>query len=172
MKVDDNELASPRYKFAQSEAFKLWETLGERKIPIKLNDIVKLMDVLVKEEDIPSNIRSEGVTQMDSSGKCIIRYKKNMPIEVQRFTVAHELGHIILEHISFDGSSSQCSGNCQEQEANAFAGALLVPVKDLKVFLKKKDKSIDDIVTRYWISKNVATIAVIGNKLLNKIKSD
>ncbi|MCC7432612.1 ImmA/IrrE family metallo-endopeptidase [Candidatus Peregrinibacteria bacterium] len=172
MKTSDNDIAEPRYKLAQSEAGRIWGTLAGSKVPVQLNDIVKAMDVNVKEENIPQGIRSDGATTMDNSGKCTIRYRKDISVERQRFTVAHELGHIVLEHVSFDGSSSQCSGGSQEKEANAFAGALLVPLKDLKTFMKNKDKTIEDIVSRYWVSKDVASIAVTGNKLLNKIRID
>lgn len=58
MKTSDNDTAEPRYKLAQSEAERVWKTLAESKIPVRLNDIVKAMAVIVKEEDIPQAIRS------------------------------------------------------------------------------------------------------------------
>jgi Zn-dependent peptidase ImmA (M78 family) len=170
MKINDHDTVEPRYKSAQSEAERVWKTLAESKIPVRLNDIVKAMDIVVRGEDIPQSMRSDGATIMDNSGKCTIRYRKDTSVERQRFTVAHELGHIVLEHISFDGSSSQCSGSSQEKEANSFAGALLVPIKDLKAFMKNNDKTFEDVISRYQVSKDVASIAISGNKLLSKLK--
>lgn len=172
MKTNDFDSAEPRYKLAQSEAVRVWKNLAGGKVPVQLNDIVKTMDVVVREENIPSEIKSDGATTMDSSGKCIIRYRKDISVERKRFTVAHELGHIVLEHISFDGSSSQCSGGSQEKEANSFASALLIPIADLKVFMKDKNKTFDDVIARYWVSKDAASVAITSNKLLNKLKID
>ncbi len=164
------DISEPKYKLAKSEADKIWHTLAGEKVPVMLNDIVKAMGIIAKGEDIPKHIKSDGVTQLDRAGKCIIRFRRDISEERKRFTVAHELGHIILGHVSFDGTSSQCSGNAQEKEANSFAGALLVPAKDLKIFMNNNDKTIDDVIKRYWISKEVATIAIMNNGLLNRIK--
>ena len=53
-----------------------------------------------------------------------IYYDDNVEIETQRFTVAHEIGHIVLNHFKiFSGS--------REQEANMFAARLLMPISVL-----------------------------------------
>lgn len=159
------DITEPRYKFAQSEANEIWEKFTEKNIPVKLNDIVKTIGITVKEE----NLEMDGITRMDKNGISFILYKRAMSDERKRFTVAHELGHIILEHITFGGDSSQLSSSSQEKEANQFAGSLLVPIKDLKTFMKNKDKTIDDVIKRYWVSKEVAGIAIKSNRLLNKL---
>ena len=92
-----------------------------------------------------------------------------MSTERKRFTVAHEIGHIVLEHITFNGQSSQYSSHSQEKEADCFAGNLLVPIDDLKSYMKNKDKTIEEIMNRYWVSKSVAGIAIKSNRLLNKL---
>lgn len=160
------DIAEPRYKFAQSKANEIWEKFMDKNIPVKLNDIVKDMAISVKEDDLTM----DGVARMDKSGIAFILYKKAMSDERKRFTVAHELGHIILEHITFGGDSSQLSSKSQEQEANQFAGSLLIPLKDLKAFMKNGDKTLDDITKRYWVSRDAASVAVRSNRLLNKVK--
>jgi Zn-dependent peptidase ImmA (M78 family) len=164
-----DHLTDARYKFAEAEGNRIWKTIAGGKIPVILNDIVKALGVKVCAEEIPAYIRSDGVSQMDGAGNCIIRYRKGTSEVRARFTVAHELGHIILEHISFDGSSSRCSVDAQEKEANTFASGLLIPVPDLRNFLKTKDKTIDDVTKRYWVSKEVASYAVNKNRLLSKL---
>lgn len=50
-----------------------------------------------------------------------IYYDDEREVEVQRFTIAHEIGHIVLNHFKiFTGS--------REQEANMFASRLLMPM--------------------------------------------
>lgn len=162
----ENDITDPRHTFASAKAKEVWENLASRKIPVLLNDIVKTLGVPVKESDL----EIDGVSRMSSNGIFFIQYKKNIPEVRKRFTVAHELGHIVLEHISFDGSCSQYSNNSQEKEANTFANALLVPKDDLKSFLKNGGNTIENVTERYWVSKDTAIIAVNRNRLLNKIK--
>ena len=100
-------------------------------------------------------------------------YNKLDPIVRRRFTVAHEIGHIVLEHIPREGVSEQVSKNAQEKEANVFASELLIPRADLKKFVANKDKSLSDIKNRYEVSKEAATYAVMNTKgLLNKLKAE
>lgn len=163
-----NDVAEPRYNLAKAKAREVWETIGESKIPIKINDIVKALGIPVCEKDLEIS----GSASLHSDGIFYISYKKNMSEERKRFTVAHEIGHILLEHITFSGASSQNSSNSQEKEADCFAGSLLIPIDDLKKYMKNKDKRIEDIMNRYWVSKSTAGIAIKSNRLLNKLYVD
>ncbi|MDP4007749.1 MAG: ImmA/IrrE family metallo-endopeptidase [Candidatus Peregrinibacteria bacterium] len=163
--TNDTDIAEPRYGFAKSKAEEIWKNQAQKKVPVMLNDIVSAFGANVREADL----EAYGVTQMDKAGFCVIMYKRGMSDERKRFTMAHEIGHIALEHITFDGSSSQFSGKSQEKEADEFAGQLLVPAKDIKTFVKNKDKTIEDIMKRYWVSRPAAIIAVQKNRLLNKL---
>ena len=159
----------PRYKYAKSEAKRTWKDLACKSIPVKLGDITKRMGITTEAvTTLPS--MTDGVSQMDTIWNCNICYRKDVAQVRQRFTVAHELWHIILEHITFDGSTSQDNKAFQEKEANAFAWELLIPSDDLREFMQKWDKTAEDIIERYWVSKEVAYYAIDWNKLLNKIK--
>ena len=166
MTTDD--MAEPRYIFASAKAKEVWTTLGEGKIPIKINDIVKALGLPVSEKELEIS----GSASLHENGIFYISYKKNMSVERKRFTLAHEIGHIVLEHITFSGQSSQKSSNSQEKEADCFAGNLLIPIDDLKKYMKNKDKTIEEIMSRYWVSKSVAGIAIKSNRLLNKLYVD
>lgn len=162
---NDTDIAEPRYGLAKAKAEEVWENQAQKRVPVILNDIVSALGANVSAADLEAN----GVTQMDKQGFCMILYKKGMSEVRQRFTVAHEIGHIALEHITFDGSSSQFSGKSQEKEADEFAGQLLIPAKDLRTFVKNKDKTIEDIVKRYWVSRPAAIVAIQKNRLLNNV---
>jgi Zn-dependent peptidase ImmA (M78 family) len=159
----------PHYTLAKAKAKELWVNLCNSAIPIKLDTIVKALNISVKCENFTS---TDGCARLDSNGIAMIMYSKNSSTVRQRFTVAHELGHIVLEHITFGSDSSQISSKLQEREANAFAGELLVPASDLRKFMKGKDKTLDDVQKQYWVSKDVAVRAINQNKLLNKLKID
>lgn len=92
----------------------------------------------------------------------------------QRFSLAHELGHILLNHnpsyyhsgISLDNPPvSQQPTSAEkmfEQEANTFAGELLVPLEMLKKEFKKTT-DIGDLSKVFFVSSAVMGIAIKNN---------
>ncbi|NQU83363.1 MAG: ImmA/IrrE family metallo-endopeptidase [Parcubacteria group bacterium] len=162
--VDD--ILKPKTKNAQIKAMEIWNNFCNKKIPVRLDDIIQKMGIRIKDEDLSA----DGYTRMGNDGICCILYSRNISVVRQRFTVAHEIGHIVLEHIPILGNCSQFSQKSQEKEANVFAGELLIPSGDIKKFVKENSSTIDDIMTRYWISRDTAIIAIQKNRLLNKIK--
>lgn len=70
-----------------------------------------------------------GVTVRPPGTPPYIFIDKNMPADRQRFTLAHELGHIIMHKVPSPD---------MENEANIFASCLLVPTKDIKPYLTGK----------------------------------
>lgn len=82
------------------------------------------------------------------------------------WTIAHELGHIALNH------TNQCSEN--ELEANAFASQLLLPQCLLmKLVSSGKKITIDYITKTFGLSKEAATNCIysIGRKLDNNYQA-
>lgn len=162
-----DDILAPHTKAAKLKATEIWTEFCERKIPVKLNDIIQKMGVNIRGENLTS---IDGITRMDSDGVCCIVYDHTNSTVRSRFTIAHEIGHIALEHTSVWGGCKQYSEKSQEVEANAFAGELLVPSGDVKQFVKNGG-TLQGIMERYWISRPAAFIAVQKNRLLNKIKS-
>lgn len=62
-------------------------------------------------------------TYNNTLGVGIIVINKNQPADRYRFTLAHELGHLIMHRNSFSSE--------KENEANNFASAFLMPEKDI-----------------------------------------
>lgn len=73
--------------------------------------------VFVFEEDFGTH-RIDGVSQW-VNGVGVILVNSTMPTSRRRLTLAHELGHLVLHRDFLDGDV--------EDEANEFAGALLMP---------------------------------------------
>ncbi|MGE5154653.1 MAG: helix-turn-helix domain-containing protein [Bdellovibrio bacteriovorus] len=65
----------------------------------------------------------DGVTQRAPGLPPCIFLNRNMPADRQRFTLAHEIGHIVMHRVPTPNL---------EQEANAFASALLMPARDIR----------------------------------------
>ncbi len=74
----------------------------------------------------------------------------------RRFTLAHELGHVLLEH---DGD-----GDAREREANAFAAELLMPRALVRRFLVPPHGIFSDPVAEvagfFAVSREAARVAV------------
>lgn len=76
------------------------------------------------------NLSVDGVTIRPSDLPPCIFLNKNLPGCRQRFTLAHELGHIIMHGIP--------TGDNMEEQADKFASALLMPKDDIKPYLQGK----------------------------------
>ncbi|OHE60035.1 MAG: hypothetical protein A2Z99_10060 [Treponema sp. GWB1_62_6] len=62
----------------------------------------------------------------DGGPGIVINSEQGIPIERQVFTIAHELGHLMLHKISYK-TPEKIENKLEEDEANLFAGTFLVP---------------------------------------------
>ena len=67
--------------------------------------------------------------------KYYIYYADDVEVEIQRFTIAHEIGHILLHHFNI-------YNEIREQEANMFAARILMP---MCILYECKVESIQEI---------------------------
>ena len=87
-----------------------------------------------------------------------------------RFTISHELGHILLGHNSEHRVIDFNSKDPNEIQANAFASELLVPLK----FIKKEflaSSSLGNLCKKYWVSKEMLTWRLKETGLYTKLGS-
>ena len=93
-----------------------------------LNDLTRCVEragVIVAHSDL-SNASISGVTFSVPGMKPLIVLNSDMPADRMRFTLAHELGHLVMHR--FPNAD-------MEREANDFATAILTPAADLKPYL-------------------------------------
>ena len=96
----------------------------EKLLPIKVEDIIKYRpDIKVHKEDL---LGLDGYSIYNSvTNKYLIALDDiNFDLSRQRFTLAHELGHIFLHHHT---KYKYLSNYVKEKSADAFAGELLMP---------------------------------------------
>ena len=77
----------------------------------------------------------------------------------QRFSLAHELGHIILKHPA-ESACTHAAIRMYNREADRFASELLIPSDDLLV--QVRTKNFQELTARYRVS---------GEALNSKLKS-
>lgn len=96
----------------------------EKLLPIKVEDIIKYRpDIELVKEDLQG---LDGYSIYNSKTKkyLIALDNVNYDLSRQRFTLAHELGHIFLQHHT---KYKYLSDYVKEKSADAFAGELLMP---------------------------------------------
>ena len=107
-----------------------WDTLIRNKVsalPVKISQICRQMGVQVRYYD-PEDENDGYSTILD--GEAVIFVKRDCYRPRQRFTVAHELGHILLGHVGkyeLVNREPSPQDNPIEQSANVFAARVLAP---------------------------------------------
>ena len=108
----------------------VWRILIEDKInalPVKIAPICKRRGITVKLCDADDH---EGTTNIVDGKPVIFISSKIKNKGRMRFTIAHELGHILLGHVSeenYRGEKNKAYDVSMEREADLFASRLLAP---------------------------------------------
>lgn len=128
----------------------------------------------------PWNSENEGLSglaEIDNNGFRVIHYNNSESKNRQRFTMAHELGHHVLNHVNpqnpcFRDDTNTFNSNSpvwQEREANNFAAQLLMPLDAIKTMLFVKGisniKQLADIfqvseAAMYYRLKNLGYLTI------------
>lgn len=96
----------------------------EKLLPIKVEDIIKYRpDIKIEKEDL-LGLDGYSIYNFKTKRYLIALDDVNYDLSRQRFTLAHELGHIFLHHHT---KYKYLSDYIKEKSADAFAGELLMP---------------------------------------------
>jgi hypothetical protein len=168
--VDEEiELEKPRIGFARDHARKaIRECLHcfPEGFPSSIEIAVPV--VLPGYNLFPLNELPKGLSAITLRDQKLIGYNQNhAPVRI-RFSVAHEIGHIRLEHPDgvFDVEAEKKKA-C-ETEANAFAGEFLVPLDSLKSAFKTC-RDCNELAKKFSVSREVMWIRFQDARLLNSI---
>lgn len=71
------------------------------------------------------------VGESDGGPAIVVNSEEGIPVERQLFSIAHELGHLILHRSSYDATSVD-ENEEEERGANQFAGDFLLPDEGLR----------------------------------------
>jgi len=107
------------------------------KYPLNLEELCRknnwiLLPYPDKNKEEFMSISEDGFSVLEN-GKYVINYNKDVKYKGKelftrvRFTIAHEIGHIVLGHHFFDKDYYNEFENIIEEQANTFAGNLLLP---------------------------------------------
>lgn len=144
----------PRVGPARNMARHLIKESGATSAPILLNKIVghlkKEHQVSIYGFDFGENISGILIVEEDGS---TIGYNEKQHVHRNRFTVAHEIGHLLFNHTCSGAGVSFEDSRIHEKEAHEFAAELLMPLEYLKSDLKSGLKDFEELSQKYWVSK-------------------
>ena len=130
-----------KYNKSREAAEEILKRIKEEKgkiiYPINPFEILRANNVIITFSDFD---KLEGLLLFDKQKESIVSINLNRPITRQRFTAAHELGHIML-HTEVKGENFLCPIFGQkspvEREADDFASYLLMPNDELNKLVDK-----------------------------------
>lgn len=161
----------PRYGFARQMARKVLKDCGCNRFPVDIEPILSKKGYEYIEVDTFLDDVDALFLRNEDDGKIYAAVNATHHVHRQRFSLAHEFGHILMNHdlnyyrtyITIDDPPTEkihtgAEANF-EKEANAFAGELLVPLEGLKKEFKKTN-DIKKLSNFFWVSQQVVSIAV------------
>lgn len=134
--------------------------------PVDLDAIAVSLGVEIRLFDLKADV--SGILYRDGDRRIIVVNKEHST-ERQRFTIAHELGHLMLHkgqpvhvdegfRINLRDRRSATAEDVEEVEANAFAADLLMPAKWLRADVEQQfidladDAAMSALAKRYGVS--------------------
>ncbi len=155
----------------------VYSDLNSIELPISMWKIADMLDIDIEEVEFDNpDIIGELNIEEDDDHDVTIKIKKNDIITRKRFTIAHEIGHYILEK-GLENNKNRTINNLpiktqtvmdqeyniidadyseeEEQAANIFAANLLMPEELVKKYWNIK-KDIEFIATMFLVSRSGA----------------
>ncbi|MCY4522409.1 MAG: ImmA/IrrE family metallo-endopeptidase [Caldilineaceae bacterium] len=139
----------------------------QRKIPVQVVKIAKALGAEVRTTtNWDDNLSGKILKRRMRNGKIgyVIFVNGNHHPNRQRFTIAHEIAHIVLHKnligngIVTDGLYRSGLSNTIEWSANKFAGDMLMPSERVIELLDEGVDSIDELANEFQVSRAAMSI--------------
>jgi len=169
----------PNYALARNMAKKVIKDYKLANVPTDLKAIFASLGLKYIELDDPNDIDGAIIEIENKPSIAVLNRAK--AIQRQRFTLAHELGHIFLNHKQRDiynpeferEEAEQEEGGRYEQErmshkkppteieADVFAAELLIPFEQLKKY-EKEMNNVEKMAEIFVVSKQAMALAIMN----------
>jgi len=172
---------APRYQIARKRALGLLREARVRRPPVPIERLAQLVNATIRYEPFAGQLY--GMVHRNSDETAVIGVNSLDAPNRQRFTIAHEIGHLLLHKdetfhvdekspIGLRNDKSSMATDEKEIEANQFAAELLMP----RDFLDKDlgglpdgieaDEAINKLAQRYQVSVQAMTVRLTALKVL------
>jgi Zn-dependent peptidase ImmA (M78 family) len=165
-----------RYAKIQREVLELIERANVNAPPVPVEKIARMLGARIVKSDFKNEISGLLVRR---GNEIVIGVAKEQATTRQRFTIAHEIGHLVLheaEEVHVDrefrvklrSQQSSEAVDVDEIEANAFAASLLMPEHFLRNDVRKLSIDFDDasqiqvVARRYGVSSQAMTFRLMN----------
>lgn len=176
----------PRYSLARRRARQLLEQANVETPPVPLEYLAQLCRAIIRYEPFEGEL--SGIAHRRSDGRGLIGVNSFHSSTRQRFTIAHEIGHLLLhgdEEIHIDekrntfGRRDEISSQAtdpREIEANQFAAELLMPEflirQSLSTLVEENpkisvDAAIERLASEYVVSQLAMTHRLTNLRIIN-----
>lgn len=151
---------SADYEYVKFEARKLLAHCKIQAPPVYLSDICEHLNITLANHALGS--RDAALMNSQLTDKVLIMVNPNKIRQRQRFSIAHEIGHYILEHpsVAFSGGDGYMQTPEEERQADIFAAELLMPERFLLHCWAIGKLDIQNVSRIFDVSKKAATTAV------------
>jgi len=163
----------PRYGLSKRKARELLHDAKITKAPVPVEKLAQLVGASLRYE--PFEGQMSGMVHRHKRGFSVIGVNSSHPRTRGRFTIAHELGHLLLHTdddlhvderfpIGFRSDASSLAIDNKEIEANQFAAELLMPLALLQLEVEKLaseldvDEAIMVLAKRFDVSLQAMTV--------------
>jgi Zn-dependent peptidase ImmA (M78 family) len=146
---------------ARNIARRLLKDAKAKDVPISLYKIIEYLKPEHELEVVRFPLESVDGILVVVEDQPTIGFNPSMAWVRRRFTIAHEIGHLLLGHTCTDPDLD----NDPEAEANQFAAELLMPLALLKIDYKAKP-SPDYLAQKYIVSREAMIIHLMDCRIL------
>lgn len=165
---------APRYNLAKRKARALLDQAGITSAPVKLDVLAAAIRATIHLEPYGGENMS-GMAFRQKDGQGVIGVNALHSPKRRRFTIAHEIGHLVLHtkddiHVDetlpmFRTERSSMAIDDKEIEANQFAAELLMPTEwvlkdalERHIDIEADDNAIAELAKKYDVSVQAMTI--------------
>jgi Zn-dependent peptidase ImmA (M78 family) len=162
-----------RFAVAKRNALELLKAVGVTEAPVPVERVAAHLRATIRYEPLEGEL--SGMVHRRADGDSVIGVNSLHPLRRNRFTIAHEIGHLVLHTdelhvddplpVGFRDGRSATATDPKEIEANQFAAELLMPEPFLRRDLARKRRTapltegeIEELADTYEVSIQAMTI--------------
>lgn len=165
---------APKRQLIRRQVERLLQQNRVNQAPVDVEAIALSLNAQVRKQ--PTDEEVSGFLYREPGKPAVIGVNSRQHPNRQRFTIAHEIGHLALHNfesvhvdrgffVKLRGPASSTGENVEEVEANLFAAELLMPRAFLKADLAQHntvdfldDEFLQGLAARYGVSVQAMTI--------------
>lgn len=142
---------------ARMSTERLLKTLGLLYPPVDVEALAKRLGVRL--HFVPALQWSGAIDSLPDEAHLYV--KASEPRQRQRFTIAHELGHLFLHPLGTAYRDETFAGSEMESQANGFAAALLMPLWMMEAPVRRLDGDPQRLADLFDVSRRAMEIRLL-----------